>query len=408
MASLPTLDSLDVCGKTVLVRTDLNVPMEGGRVMDDTRIVRALPTLNELADKGAKVVILSHFGRPKGRFDPTMSLAPVVDALAKALGREVFFGVDCVGESAREAVERLKPGQFVLLENLRFHAEEEAKDASAFAHALAELGEAYVNDAFSCSHRAHASIAGIPKLLPFAAGRLLQEEVETLTALFSGADKPLAAIIGGSKVSTKLELLENLIAKVDTLIIGGAMANTFLAAQGHAVGCSLHEPDLKPIAAAILAKAEQQGCAILLPVDVVAASCLEPQASSIISPVKNLPEDRMILDIGPQTLGLYAQALSTSKTAVWNGPVGAFEVSPFDCGTVSVARLLAGFTRGGGLKTVAGGGDTVSAVSHAGLADEFTYLSTAGGAFLEWLEGKELPGIAALLQDAPVAKAANG
>lgn len=396
--TIPTIDALKMHGKTVLVRTDLNVPMEGGRVTDDTRIVRLLPTLTELAHKGAKVVILSHFGRPQGKFVPGMSLAPLVDALSAALsGKEVRFGVDCVGESAQEAIQATGYGEYVLLENLRFHAEEEKGDA-AFASALAALGDIYVNDAFSCSHRAHASIAGIAQRLPSAAGRLLEQEVKTLASLFSGQNHPLIAIIGGSKVFTKLELLHNLIKRVDKLIIGGAMANTFLAAQGYGVGCSLQEGDLHDTARAILAEASASHCEILLPVDVVAASALSPQASCIITDIASVPTDRMIVDVGPETVAHYAAHISASHTAVWNGPLGAFEISPFDCGTVSLARLLAGFTRGKGLKTVAGGGDTVSAVTHSGLAEEFTYLSTAGGAFLEWLEGKTLPGIAALLQ----------
>ncbi len=400
VSALPTLDTLKVHGKIVLLRTDLNVPMEGGRVTDDTRIQRLLPTLNELSGKGAKIVILSHFGRPKGKFEPAYSLAPLVDALSSALnGREVRFGVDCIGAAAHEAVAQLQPGGFLLLENLRFHAEEEKGDA-LFAQELASLGDYYVNDAFSCSHRAHASISGISKYLPFAAGRLLEQEVGTLMALFSEAEHPLAAIIGGSKVSTKLELLENLITKVDKLIIGGAMANTFLMAQGYTVGCSLCEPGLKQTALDVLSRAKDIGCEIILPVDAVAASCLEPQASSIIADANAIPPDRMMVDVGPETMGLYATQLRACKTAVWNGPLGAFEVSPFDCGTVGMARLLAKLTRKGTLKTVAGGGDTVAAISHAGLAEEFTYLSTAGGAFLEWLEGKTLPGIAALMRAA--------
>jgi phosphoglycerate kinase len=340
---------------------------------------------------------MSHFGRPKGKYVPSLSLAPLVDTLSEALGgAEVHFSPDCIGPDTRDAVDALQQGEFLLLENLRFHPEEESGDAD-FAKALASLGDLYINDAFSCSHRAHASITGIARILPFSAGRLLQQEVETLTRLFAGSGRPLAAIIGGAKISTKLALLENLIQKVDKLIIGGAMANTFLATQGCDVGCSVQETELHETARTILAKAEAAKCEIILPVDVVAASCLEPQASSIIVGSNGVPEDRMIVDVGPESVMLYAKHLQECNTAVWNGPLGAFEVSPFDCSTVGIARLLAKYTRAGKLQTVAGGGDTVSAVSHAGLAEEFTYLSTAGGAFLEWLEGKTLPGVAALL-----------
>ncbi len=397
---LPTLDNFEVRDKTALVRTDLNVPMEGGRVTNDVRVVRLLPTLAELSKKGARVVILSHLGRPQGKFVPAMSLAPLVDALSNALeGREILFGVDCIGAAAKDAVAKLKKGQFLLLENLRFHAGEEGGD-DLFARELAGLGDVYINDAFSCSHRPHASITGLPKYLPSAAGRLLQQEVENLESLLSSAQKPSVAIIGGSKVSTKLALLENLIPKVDKLIIGGAMANTFLLARGCGVGRSLVEKDLRETAKNILKHASKEGCEVLLPTDVVAVKALQAHAAATVCDIAELPKDHMIVDVGPESMTCYARQLQGCKTALWNGPLGAFETSPFDCGTNAMAQLVAKFTRSGSLKSVAGGGDTVSAIAHAGLADEFTYLSTAGGAFLEWLEGKQLPGLHALCAQA--------
>ncbi len=395
--ALPTLESLDVTGKTVLVRLDLNVPMQAGRVTDDTRIRRVVPTLQYLLERDAKVVILSHLGRPKG-FDPGQSLAPLVDALSAALwDRPVKFSPDCVGNTARLAVEAAGPGDVILMENLRFHAQEKANDA-AFAAELATLGDAFVNDAFSCSHRSHASVVGINAHLPSAAGRLMQEEVGALTRVLSSPAKPVTAIVGGSKVSTKLELLGNLLAKVDHLIIGGAMANTFLHAQGINVGASLCEKDMADTARAILKQAKDSGCTLHLPVDVICATRFAPHAKSIVCDVKDIPADAMILDIGPRSLMALAAAILSSKTLLWNGPVGAFETTPFDSSTVQIARLVAGASRAGTLHSVAGGGDTVAALSHAGLSHELSYLSTAGGAFLEWLEGKELPGIAALLQ----------
>lgn len=395
MLSFRTIDDLDVKNKTVLVRLDLNVPMASGRVVDDTRLRRQLPTVQELAKRGAKVVILSHFDRPGGKFVPSMSVAPLVDALAKALGCEVKFGVDSIGPAAREAVSALKNGEIILLENLRFHAEEEKNDPH-FARELAALGDLYVNDAFSCSHRAHASVALLPTLLPAAAGRLMQEELATLGTLFAKPERPLAAVVGGSKVSTKLALLENLLEKVDVLIIGGAMANTFLCAEGHAVGKSLCETDMLETARRILAKAKAGGCEIMLPVDVVAASAFAPHATNVIVPVNAIPAQATVLDIGPETLVALAQKLATCRTLLWNGPIGAFETAPFDGGSVQLARIIAGLTHSGNMQSVAGGGDTVAALTHAGLAGAFSYLSTAGGAFLEWMEGKELPGVAAL------------
>jgi phosphoglycerate kinase len=394
--ALPALESVDVTGKTVLVRLDLNVPMQAGRVTDATRITRIVPTLQYLMERHAKVVILSHLGRPQG-FDPALSLAPLVDALSAALwDRPVRFAPDCVGNAARLAVEGADPGDVILMENLRFHAEEEAGDAE-FGRAMARLGDVFINDAFSCSHRAHASIVGIPPHLPSAAGRLMQEEVAALSRVLSDPARPLTAIVGGAKVSTKLDLLGNLIGKVDHLVIGGAMANTFLFAQGHEVGTSLCERDMAATARSILAQASAKNCTILLPVDAVVSRQFKPHAPSQVCDVTALPKDAMILDLGPKSLLALHAVIGQSRTLVWNGPVGAFETAPFDATTVQIARMVAAATRAGTLHAIAGGGDTVAALAHAGLTAELSYLSTAGGAFLEWLEGKELPGIAALL-----------
>lgn len=399
MQCFPSLDDAEVSGKAVLVRMDFNVPMQGGEVADDTRILRQLPTIKELVKKKAKVILISHFERPKGKFVPSMSLAPLVDALAKALGHEVKFGVDCVGPAAREAVGKLKSGEVLLLENLRFHAEEETNDKK-FAAELASLAELYVNDAFSCSHRAHASVAALAVLLPAYAGRLMQEELETLDGIFAQPQKPIAAVVGGSKISTKLELLANLACRMDFLMVGGAMANTFLLAQDHAIGTSLHEPDLLKTAGRILSQARERGCTILLPTDVVVAKNSSAHASCRVVAIDKIPADHMILDIGPRTVALLAQKLESCRTLVWNGPMGVFETSPFDAGTISLARVAASLTGQGMLRSIAGGGDTVAALSHAGLAGSFSYISTAGGAFLEWLEGKQLPGVEALMKAA--------
>lgn len=391
------MEDVDVGGKTVLLRVDLNVPMQGGTVTDNTRIMRLVPTLNYLIKKKARIVLLSHFGRPGGTFVPSMSLAPLVDAVSETLGgKRVHFGVDCVGPAARDAVAKLKPGEVLLLENLRFHPEEE-KGNQNFARELASLGDVYVNDAFSASHRAHASITGIASYLPMAAGPLMQQELDVLNDLFTDAKKPIGAIIGGSKVSTKLELLENLTKTMDMVIIGGAMANTFFYAQGHNVGKSLYEKPLKATALKILKQAEKNGCEIVLPVDVVAASAFAAHASCRIVDVDSIGEDETAVDVGPESIQLFAEKVASCKTLVWNGPLGAFETSPFDVSTVNLARHVAKLTIQGRLRSVAGGGDTVSALSHSGLADSFSYLSTAGGAFLEWLEGKTLPGVAALM-----------
>ena len=400
---LPTLESVDVSGKTVLVRLDLNVPMQAGRVTDATRIHRVIPTLQYLMERHAKVVILSHLGRPKG-FDPALSLAPLVDALSAALwDRPVRFAPDCIGNAARLAIEGAEPGDVILMENLRFHAEEEAGDA-AFAQSMASLADVFVNDAFSCSHRAHASIVGINAYLPAVAGRLMEEEVGALTRMFEAPTRPLTAIVGGSKVSTKLDLLSNLLSRVDTIIIGGAMANTFLFAQGIEVGASLCERDMAETARQILADAAAKHCRILLPEDVIAARQFKPHAPSLVCDARAIPAGAMVLDIGPRSLLTIQQAIAASKTLVWNGPVGAFETAPFDGSSVQIARMIAAATRAGELHSVAGGGDTVAALAHAGLSQELTYLSTAGGAFLEWLEGKQLPGIAALMANADAAR----
>lgn len=399
-----TLEDFKFNGKTVLVRADLNVPMSGGRVTDATRINRLIPTLDYLLKKKARVVVLSHFGRPKGEFVPSMSLAPLVDPLSEALGNiDVKFGVDCTGDVAKEAVGGLKNGEILLLENLRFHKEEEKGDA-AFAKALASLGDIYVNDAFSASHRKHSSIAGIPKHLPAAAGRLMEEELTVLGEIFTNAKKPIAAVIGGSKISTKLELLSNLTKTMDKIIIGGAMANTFLYAQGHGVGKSICEKDMKATALKILKAAEKNNCEIVLPNDLVVIKKFHAQAKCRVMDMDAIPQDGMAADVGPATVQLFSEKLAECKTAIWNGPIGAFETSPFDASTVGLARAISKLTAKKKLRSIAGGGDTVAALSHAGLDETFSYISTAGGAFLEWLEGKTLPGVAALLQAKPEKK----
>jgi phosphoglycerate kinase len=394
MPRFKTLDGLDVSGKRVLVRADLNVPMKDGKVSDSTRIERFAPTAVELAGKGAKVAILSHFGRPKGR-DASQSLAPLVADLARACGTKVAFATDCVGEEAAKTVAGLAPGGIALLENLRFHAGEEKND-TGFAKSLAALGDLYVNDAFSCAHRAHASTEGIARLLPAYAGRLMQAELDALGKALENPRRPVAAVVGGSKVSTKLELLGNLLTRVDVLAIGGGMANTFLYAKGVDVGRSLCERDMAETARRILADAESSGKQIVLPVDAVIASALTDGAGAQTVPIGRIPADKMILDIGPLSVAETLRIFDSAQTLVWNGPVGAFEHAPFDKGTVELAKGVAARSQAGRLLSVAGGGDTVAALAHAGVEDEFSYVSTAGGAFLEWLEGKELPGVAAL------------
>ncbi len=397
----PTLDDIEVAGKRVIVRMDLNVPMIAGRVTDNTRVVRLLPTLHELIRKKARIIILSHLGRPEGKYVPDMSLAPLVDALAAVLpGVSIKFGVDCIGTEAEAAVNNLKSGEILLLENVRFHDGEEANDPE-FSKALAQLGDIYINDAFSSSHRAHASVVGITRFLPFAAGRLMEEELGNIEKFFGKVERPFTAVVGGAKVSTKLELLESLIDKVDHLIIGGAMANTFLFAQGVAMGKSLCEANLKDTALRILDRAQKKGCTIHLPQDAVVAETFAAHAASDVVGIGDIPKGAMILDVGPETVNAFADCLKHSKTLLWNGPLGAFETSPFDVSTVNLTRVVAALTREGKLKSVAGGGDTVAAMTWSGLAGRFSYLSTAGGAFLEWLEGKVLPGVAALEGELP-------
>jgi phosphoglycerate kinase len=389
-----TLADLAPRGKRLLVRVDLNVPVENGRVTDGTRLDRILPTIRELADKGGKVILLAHFGRPKG-FDPKESLAPVAAALAERLGRPVPLAKDCVGDDAAAAVGRMSDGDVLCLENTRFHAGEEKNDP-AFVAALAANGDAYVNDAFSAAHRAHASTEGLARRLPAYAGRTMEAELVALDKALGAPEKPVAALVGGAKVSTKLDLLGNLVSRVQMLIIGGGMANTFLAARGVNVGKSLCEHDLAGTAREIEAKAKAAGCAIILPVDAVAAKEFKAGAASRVIDINAVAADEMILDAGPRSVAAVNAALAGARTLVWNGPMGAFEIAPFDAGTVAVAKEAARLTRAGRLLSVAGGGDTVAALNHAGVAHDFTYVSTAGGAFLEWMEGKELPGVKAL------------
>ncbi len=394
MSAFRTLDDADLRGKRVLVRADLNVPMESGKVSDRTRLERAAPTIMEIADKGGKVILLSHFGRPKGR-SPEDSLRPVAAALAEVLGRPVGFADDCVGPVAEAAASAMKNGDILCLENTRFHPGEEKNDP-AFIDALAALGDIWVNDGFSVSHRAHASTEGIGHRLPAYAGRSLEAELEALTAALESPQRPLAAIVGGAKVSTKLDLLGNLLAKVDTLIIGGGMANTFLAAQGRPVGKSLCEHDLAATALDILHKAKLENREIVLPVDAVVTKEFKAHAPSHVVSANAVAEDEMILDVGPRTIEHVVSVLARTKTLVWNGPLGAFETEPFDTGTVEVAEAAAELTRAGNLASIAGGGDTVAALNAANAATRFTYVSAAGGAFLEWLEGKVLPGVEVL------------
>ena len=396
MTKFKTIDDLDVGGKRVLVRADLNVPMKDGTVTDATRIVRTVPTLVELADKGGRVIVMSHLGRPKGRVVDSLSLRPVAAALGAAVdGRTVAFAADCVGPDASTVAAAMADGDIVMVENLRFHAGEEGNDP-AFAKELAALGDLYVNDAFSCAHRAHASTEAIARLLPAAAGRLMQAEMEALASALDEPRHPVAAVVGGAKISTKMDALGHLVDKTDLLIIGGAMANTFLLAQGVNVGRSLCEPDMTDSARAIMAAASRAGCDIALPVDAVVAREFVGGAESETVPVDAIPADAMILDLGPASVADLVRRLEGCTTLVWNGPLGAFEVSPFDAGTTALARAVARLTKEGRLISVAGGGDTVAALAKAGVGDGFTYVSTAGGAFLEWLEGKVLPGVAVL------------
>ena len=390
-----TLDDHDVKGKRVLVRADLNVPMKDGAVTDTVRIERQAPTIRELAQKGARVVVLSHFDRPKGKRVASMSLKPVAAALSKELGIAVAFADDCCGDAAKAVVDGLKDGGVVLLENTRFHAGEEDNDLD-FAKRIAALGDIFVNDAFSAAHRAHATTEGLARLLPNAAGRSMEAELKHLQKALGDPERPVMAVIGGAKVSTKIALLENLVTRVETLVIGGAMANTFLAAQNIEVGKSLVERDHIETAMRVIHMANEAGAVILLPVDAVVAKEFKAHAAHRTVDVHGVHKDEMILDVGAKSVAEFGSRLIGTRTLVWNGPFGAFETLPFDHGTVAAARLVAEATKAGNLLSVAGGGDTVAALNHAGVADDFTYVSTAGGAFLEWLEGRELPGVAAL------------
>ncbi len=396
LSAYRTIDDLDVKGRRVLVRTDLNVPMRNGQVTETTRIERQAPTIRELAEKGARVIVLSHFDRPGGKIVPSMSLKPVIPALSQALGRDAAFADDCLGPAAETAIAALKDGDVLVLENTRFYPGEEKNDP-LFAKALAAHGEIYVNDAFSTAHRAHVSTEGLAHLLPSAAGRSMQAELEHLSAALENPQRPVMAVVGGAKISTKIALVENLLAKVDVLVIAGAMANTFLGAEGHAVGKSLVERDQFDTARRIVEKARARNVSLMLPMDVVVATEFAAGAKSRLSAVNDVTPYEMILDVGPRSIQAFGRRLKSVKTLVWNGPFGAFETPPFDRGTVAAAKAVAERTREGGLLSVAGGGDTVAALAHAGVVDDFTYVSTAGGAFLEWLEGQTLPGVAALM-----------
>ena len=388
-----TLDDMDLAGKTVLIRVDINVPVKDGVVTDTTRIDRIVPTIKDVQAAGGKPVLMAHFGRPKGQVVPEMSLRIVIPALEKAFGQKVKFAPD----NFEAAVADLKDGEILLLENIRFFPQETKNDPE-FAASLAKLGDVYVNDAFSCAHRAHASTEAIARALPAAAGRLMAAELSALESALSHPVRPVVAVVGGAKVSTKLDLLGNLIEKVDHLVIGGGMANTFLVAQGAEVGKSLAERDMAETARSILAKAEAAGCKIHLPVDVVVAGEFKANAANKVVAADACPADLMILDAGPKTVKALEGVFASAKTLIWNGPLGAFELTPFDAATVAAAKAVARLTQAGGLVSVAGGGDTVAALHHAGVAEDFSFISTAGGAFLEWMEGKDLPGVAALNQ----------
>ncbi len=390
-----TLDDAQVAGKRVLLRVDLNVPTENGKVTDTTRIDRVASTITEIADKGGKVILLAHFGRPKGGPDEANSLRPVADAVAAVTGRKVGFATDCLGDVAAAAIAKMKNGDILLLENTRFYKGEEKNDP-AIVEGFAKLGDLYVNDAFSAAHRAHASTEGVAHKLPAFAGRAMQAELEALTIALGNPERPVAAIVGGAKVSSKLELLGNLIKKVDLLIIGGGMANTFLFAAGKAVGKSLCEKDMADTARTIMADADKAGCRIILPVDAVVAKEFKAHAQARVVDVDRVEDDEMILDIGPRSVVMIEEALGKVKTLVWNGPFGAFETPPFEAATFGIARTVGFLTRDGKMKAIAGGGDTVAALNTAGVAGQFTYVSAAGGAFLEWMEGKALPGVEAL------------
>ena len=396
MPAFKTIDDLgDASGKRALVRVDLNVPVSDGKVTDATRIERVAPTIRELSQKGLKVILLAHFGRPKGEVVADMSLKPIAQAVEEVLDQHVAFAGDCIGKTAEDAIAAMNDGDILLLENTRFHKGEE-KNTPEFVAELAKLGDLYINDAFSAAHRAHASTEGLAHHLPSYAGRTMQAELEALEKGLGAPKRPVVAIVGGAKVSTKIDLLSNLVTRVDALVIGGGMANTFLAAQGIDVGKSLCEHDLAPTALQILKTAEASGCSIVLPVDGVVAREFKANAANETVDVNAIPADAMMLDVGPKSIEKVNEWISKAATLVWNGPLGAFEIPPFDTATVAAAKHAADCTRDGKLTSVAGGGDTVSALNHAGVAEDFTYVSTAGGAFLEWMEGKELPGVAVL------------
>ncbi len=390
-----TLDDVDAKGKRALVRVDFNVPMEDGRITDDTRLKAALPTIQQLRAEGARVILITHFDRPKGQRVDSMSLRPVVEPLARLIGAPVAFADDCIGPQAQDAVARLGDGDVLLLENLRFHPGEEANDPG-FSRELADLGDLYVDDAFSTAHRAHASTEGVARILPAYAGRAMQTELEHLEKALGSPQRPVMGIVGGAKVSTKLDLLDNLVTKLDRLAIGGGMANTFRFAQGYDVGASLCEKDMADTAREIIGKAEAAKCQLLLPTDVVVARKLEPGAECRVTELGKIAADESIFDVGPNSLAQILGAIEESRTLVWNGPLGVFEVPPFDKGTVAAARKAAELAKAGKLVAVAGGGDTVAALNAAKVSGDFTFVSTAGGAFLEWMEGKTLPGVAAL------------
>jgi len=391
-----TLDQAgDLKGRRALVRVDFNVPMDAGQVADDTRLRAALPTIRFLSGRGAKVVLLAHFDRPKGKRVPEMSLKPVVEPLARLLGKPVAFADDCIGPEAKAAIDALPEGGVILLENLRYHAGEEANDP-AFVEALAALGDLYVDDAFSASHRAHASTEGVARKLPAYAGLAMQAELEHLEKALGKPERPVLGIVGGSKVSTKLDLLKNLVTKLDKLAIGGGMANTFLYAQGHDVGASYCEKDLADTAREIIGLAGRNNCKLFLPLDIVVAEKMAAGSPARVRGLGEVDDDERILDAGPETVARLKRAMENSRTLIWNGPLGVFEIPPFDRGTVEAARHAAELAKAGKLIAVAGGGDTVAALNHAGVAGDFTFISTAGGAFLEWMEGKVLPGVAAL------------
>lgn len=404
MKEFLTLDDFAPKGKTVLLRADLNVPMQDGEVTDATRLTRLVPTLKELADKGARIVLLSHFGRPKGK-DATLSLAPVCKALEKELGKSVAFVEDCIGQPTEDAVGAMKDGELLMLENVRFYAEEEKND-TAFAQSIAQLGDIYVNDAFSCAHRAHATTHALATLLPAYAGRLMEAELTALGQALEQPERPVVAIVGGAKISTKIELLNNLVTKIDKLVLGGGMANTFLAASGNPVGKSLCEHDMKEQAQGIMETAKAKNCEIVLPVDAVVSKEFKANPPTEKRDVDDIREDEMMLDVGEKTVATVGKLLEEAKTVLWNGPVGAFETAPFDAGTTALAAKVAALTEKGSVISVAGGGDTVAALAQAGVDGKMTYVSTAGGAFLEWLEGKTLPGVKVLQERASELKKA--